>query len=166
MELLLHQLEQNLSQAAEAYEDLLAVSRSKQEAILCADIEGLEQAVAAEAQLIEAAQRTENVRLRIHHAIALQMGTTPEELNVEKLLQSWTFHDTTGIEKAHARLKAVVEELKTVTERINHLADVSLKLIGDLQRAVLPSADEQTYYGRHGELENPAHALALVDLAG
>jgi len=166
MELLLHQLEQNLSQAAEVSEDLLAVSRSKQEAILCADIEGLEQAVTAEAQLIEAAQRTESVRLRIHHAIALQVGIAPEELNLDKLVQSWTFHDTTGIEMAHARLKAVVEELRTVTGMNNHLADISLKLIGDLRRAVLPSADEQTYYGRHGEVEDPAHGLALVDLAG
>jgi len=166
MELLLHQLEENLSQAVEVYEDLLEVARSKQEAIVCADIDWLEQTVKAEAELIETAQRVENVRLRIHHALAWQMRLAPDELNIEKLMASWTFHETTGLKKVHARLKAVVGELKAVTAMNNYLADTSLKLLNEIRRAVLRPGEDQTFYGRSGELEQPAHELMLVDVAG
>jgi hypothetical protein len=166
MELLLHQLEQNLSQTVEVYEDLLEVSRSKQEAIVCADIEWLEQTVKAEGELIETAQRVETVRLRIHYAIAYQMGIAPEELNIEKLMGSWAFHETACLKKVHGRLKAVIEELKAVNAMNNYLADTSLKLLNELRRAVLRPGEDQTFYGRSGEVEHPAHELMLVDVAG
>ena len=166
MELLLHQLERTLSQAAEIYEDLVLVSRSKQEAIIGADLEGLELAVKAEGDLIEAAQREENLRLRVHQAIARQMRIAPEDLNIEKLIESWTFYDTSSLEKAHTRLKTTIGELKTITEANSYLADSSLKLLNEIRRAVLQPSEEQTYYGSHGAVETAATELALVDVAG
>ena len=167
MELLIHQLEENFTQAADVYEDMVIVARRKQESILCADIEELEHAVREEAYLIQDAQRIENVRQRIHHAISTQMGVRVADLNVEKLIQAWTFHDTSRREDAHGRLKAVVEELRKVTDMNAHLADTSLRLLNEMRRSIFQTPEDPVY-SHNGAVDMlPAESvLALVDVAG
>jgi len=167
MELLIHQLEENFSQAAEVYEDMVTVARRKQESILCADIDELEHAVREEAYLIQDAQRIENVRQRIHYAVATQMGVRIADLNVEKLIQTWTFHDTSRLEDAHRRLKAVVDELKKVTDMNAYLADTSLRLLNEMRRSIFQTPEDPVYSHKGAVDMMPLESgLVLVDVAG
>jgi hypothetical protein len=167
MELLIHQLEENFSQAAEVYEDMVTVARRKQESILCADIDELEQAVREEAYLIQDAQRIENIRQRIHLAVSTQMGVRIADLNIEKLIQTWTFHETSRLEDAHRRLKAVVDELKEVTDMNAYLADTSLRLLNEMRRSIFQTPEDPVY-SHSGAIDMmPVESgLALVDVAG
>ena len=167
MELLIHQLEENFSQAAEVYEDMITVARRKQESILCADIDELEQAVREEEHLIQDAQRIENIRQRIHQAVSTQMGVRIADLNIEKFIQTWTFHDTSRLEDAHRRLKAVVDELKEVTDMNAYLADTSLRLLNEMRRSIFQTPEDPVYSHNGAVDMMPAErGLALVDVAG
>lgn len=166
MELLLHQLKDNLSQAVELYEDLLEVAKVKQQAIICADLDGLEQAIEAERRLVNAASRLENTRQRIHAAIARQMGIAPADLKLERLYKSWPFHDTSGLEAAHARLKDILRDLKQVADANAYIADVSLKLLKDIRRAVFQTSNEEPIYQPTGVVNSTPQEVAIVDVAG
>lgn len=166
MEFLLRQLEETLNQAADLYGDILSVGQAKQEAIVHADIDGLEQALQAESELLEAAGRLEAQRLRIHQTAARQMGIRPEALTMGKLIQSWAFQDTSGLETAYARLKGILKEVRKITDANAILADTSLKLLNEIRGAVFQTSREETFYGHQGAVQHHATERALVDIAG
>lgn len=166
MELLLHQLEDNLNQAVELYEDLLQITRGKQEAIVCADLDGLEQALHAERELIDSASRLESLRQRLHYAISRQLGIAPEELKLSRLYTQWPFHDTSGLQEAHSRLKTILQELKHLSDTNQYLADISLKLVKEIRNAVFHSSEEDPCYGRTGLVQSVPQDRLLVDVAG
>jgi hypothetical protein len=166
MELLLNQLEDNIARAITLYEDLLQVTREKQEAIICADLDGLEEALNAERELIGDAARLETSRQRIHLAIARQIGIAPDELKLSRLYDAWPFHDTSRLKSAHTHLKEILQELKRVSESSIYLADISLKLIKEIRQAVFQCPQEEATYGYTGTRQEIHAEMALVDVAG